>query len=68
MVKTSMKKKTPLVSVLINNYNNEKFCKKAVNSILKQSYNKIEIIFFDDYSEDHSLDRIKEIKKKRLKS
>ena len=67
MVKTSMKKKTPLVSVLINNYNKEKFCKKAVKSILNQSYNKIEIIFFDDYSEDHSLDRIKEIKKKKIK-
>ena len=59
-----MKNKIPLVSVLINNYNKEKFCKKAVNSILNQNYDNIEIIFYDDYSEDHSLDRIKEIKKK----
>jgi glycosyltransferase involved in cell wall biosynthesis len=59
-----MKNKIPLVSVLINNYNKEKFCKKAVNSILNQNYDNIEIIFYDDYSEDRSLDQIKEIKKK----
>ena len=40
-----MKKRIPLVSVLINNYNKEKFCFKAVKSVLKQSYHKVEIIF-----------------------
>ncbi len=62
-----MNKKLPLVSVLINNYNKEKFCFKAVKSILKQSYHKIEIIFFDDSSEDRSLDIIKKIKNNKIK-
>ena len=56
-----MKKRIPLVSVLINNYNKEKFCFKAVKSVLKQSYHKVEIIFFDDFSEDQSLSKIKKI-------
>ena len=62
-----MKKKFPLVSVLINNYNKEKFCVRAVKSILKQSYDKIEIIFYDDLSNDSSLDKIKKIKNNKLK-
>ena len=62
-----MKKKAPLVSVLINNYNKEKFCLKAVKSILNQSYHKVEIIFFDDYSKDRSLEKIKKIKNNKIK-
>ena len=62
-----MKKRIPLVSVLINNYNKEKFCFKAVKSVLKQSYHKVEIIFFDDFSEDQSLSKIKKIKNNKIK-
>ncbi len=62
-----MKKKAPLVSVLINNYNKEKFCLKAVKSILDQSYHKVEIIFFDDFSKDRSLEKIKKIKNNKIK-
>ena len=62
-----MKKKPPLVSVLINNFNKEKFCLKAVKSILNQSYHKVEIIFFDDYSKDRSLEKIKKIKNNKIK-
>ena len=57
-----MKLKSPLVSILINNYNNEKYCVKAIQSALKQNYNRIEIIFYDDYSSDNSLDKVKRIK------
>ena len=53
----------PLVSILINNYNKEKFCVKAVSSVLKQNYKKIEIIFFDDGSTDSSVKRINKIRK-----
>ncbi len=62
-----MKLKNPLVSVLINNYNNEKYCIKAIKSVLKQDYNKIEIIFYDDFSNDHSLINVKKIKNKKLR-
>ena len=59
-----MSKSGPLVSILINNYNKEKFCEKAVKSVLKQNYKKIEIIFFDDKSTDNSLKKINDYKKK----
>ena len=55
----------PLVSVLINNYNKEKFCERAVRSAINQNYKKIEIIFYDDGSSDSSLNRIKRIKKRK---
>ena len=54
----------PLVTVLINNYNKEKYCYKAVKSVLDQSYKKIEIIFFDDGSQDASLEKINQYRKK----
>ena len=63
-IKKIMIKKSPLVSILINNYNKEYFCVKAVKSIINQNYNNIEIIFYDDNSSDFSINRIKEFKKK----
>ena len=62
-----MKKKHPLVSVLINNYNKGNYCVKAVSSILQQSYKNIEIIFEDDFSGDYSLDKIKKIRSNKIK-
>ena len=41
-----------LVSIIIVCYNGEKFIKRSIQSILKQTYNKIEIIFVNDGSED----------------
>ena len=37
----------PKVSILVANYNNEKFLKRAINSLLNQSYKNIEIIVDD---------------------
>ena len=48
----------PLVSVLINNFNKENFCEKAVRSAIDQDYNKTEVIFYDDNSSDLSLSLI----------
>ena len=53
-----MKKQNTLVSILIINYNNEKFVSRAVNSCLIQSYNNIEILIHDDNSEDKSINEI----------
>ena len=61
------KKNNPLVSVLVNNYNNQKYCVKAVKSVLDQSYNNIEIIFYDDFSDDLSLNKIIELKNDKIK-
>ena len=62
-------------SVIIANYNNAKYLIDCFNSILKQTYNNIEIIFIDDSSTDTSLevyekykDRIKRVKKKTPKT
>jgi glycosyltransferase involved in cell wall biosynthesis len=61
------KKNNPLVSVLINNYNNQKYCVQAVQSVLDQNYNNIEIIFYDDFSDDLSLNKIIELKNDKIR-
>tara|TARA_B100000795_G_C22795693_1_gene439235 strand:- start:1252 stop:2073 length:822 start_codon:yes stop_codon:yes gene_type:complete len=57
-------KKFPLVSILINNYNKENFCVKAVKSAIEQDYKNLEVIFYDDNSSDSSINRIEKLKKK----
>ena len=42
----------PLVSILTPCYNGEKFISNYVNSIFKQDYSNIEVIFVDDGSND----------------
>ena len=49
-----MSTNNPLVSILIANYNNEKFLSRSINSCLNQSYTNFEIIIFDDKSTDNS--------------
>ena len=56
----------PLVSVLIANYNNEIFIPECINSIRKQTYKNIEIIFFDDYSKDNSIEKIKNFEEVKI--
>lgn len=60
-----MIKKKPLVSILINNFNKENFCEKAVKSAMNQNYKKLEVIFYDDNSSDQSLNKIVALKKKK---
>ena len=52
------------VSILVVNYNNAKFIKKCINSLISQNYPFIEIIFLDDGSTDDSLKKIKLFKNK----
>lgn len=44
----------PLVSVVMNCYNCEKYLKEAINSVYAQTYSNWEIIFIDDFSSDSS--------------
>ena len=48
-------KKNPKVTVLIANYNNQKFIDDCIKSLKKQSYKNIEIIFHVDWSGDDSI-------------
>lgn len=45
----------PKVSVIIANYNSEKFISDAISSILNQTYKDFELIIVDDKSTDNSL-------------
>lgn len=44
----------PLVSVIIPNYNHEKFLKKRLESVFNQNYSNFEVILLDDCSADNS--------------
>ena len=46
--------KTPLVSILMNCRNGEKYLKEAIESIISQTYQNWEIIFWDNDSRDNS--------------
>jgi glycosyltransferase involved in cell wall biosynthesis len=60
-------KSYPLVSVIMNCYNGEKYLADALKSILKQSYKNFEVIFWDNQSKDNSANIYKSFKDKRLK-
>ena len=47
-----------LVSVVVTNYNNEKYIEECLNSLISQSYENIEIIIVDDCSTDNSVNLI----------
>jgi hypothetical protein len=49
----------PLVSIIIPTYNRERFVTKAIDSVLKQSYGKFEIIVVDDGSTDDTREAVK---------
>ena len=59
--------KNPLISVIINCYNGEKYLKEAINSVLKQTYKNWEIIFWDNQSSDKTASILKSYKDKRIK-
>lgn len=46
---------SPLVSIIIINFNGRKWLKNLFNSIIKQTYKKLEIIFVDNASNDDCL-------------
>lgn len=52
----------PLVSVLCLCFNHEKFVKKAIESVLQQTYENIEILIIDDASTDGSWKQIVQLK------
>lgn len=53
----------PLVSVIVPNYNHEKFLKKRLDSVFGQTYKNIEVILLDDCSDDNSLEILNKYRK-----
>lgn len=49
-----MKEKEPLVSVIVPVYNVEKYLRRCLDSVINQTYKKLEIILVDDGSTDRS--------------
>ncbi len=49
------------VSIIIPNYNGEKYINKCLKSVIEQNYKNKEIIIIDDGSTDKSIQRINEI-------
>jgi glycosyltransferase involved in cell wall biosynthesis len=59
--------KNPLVSVIINCYNGEKYLSEALESVLNQSYENLEIIFWDNQSTDSSKSIVESANDARIK-
>ena len=57
----------PLISVIINCHNGEKYLSKCIKSILAQTYKNWEIVFWDNCSTDNSKKIIKNFKDTRIK-
>ena len=57
----------PLVSIVMNCFNGEKFLKRALKSIINQRYYNWELIFWDNLSTDQSKNIFLSFDDKRLK-
>ena len=47
-------KNSPIVSIIMNCHNGEKYLEESLQSVLNQSYRNWELIFFDNASTDKS--------------
>ena len=57
----------PLISIIINCFNGEKYLNEALLSVLNQSYNNWEVIFWNNKSTDSSANIYKSYKDKRFR-
>ena len=56
-----------LVSIIMPNYNSEKYIEATLNSVLAQTYTNWELLFVDDCSSDNSVDLVKKYNDARIK-
>lgn len=56
----------PKVSVVMPNYNGEKYLKESIESVLNQTYNDFEFLIIDDASTDSSKDIIESFNDSRI--
>lgn len=57
----------PLVSIIIPNYNKEKYIEKCIKNVFNQTYDNFELIIIDDASTDKSLEIIEKFKTNKIK-
>ena len=60
-------KDKPLVSVIMNCFNGEKYLSEAIESVITQKYENWELIFWDNQSSDRSKEIFNTYDDKRLK-
>ena len=56
----------PLISIIINCFNGEKYLSNAIESVINQTYKNWEIIFWDNCSTDKSAEIFNNYKDERL--
>ena len=61
-----MSSNNELITVYIPTYNRLKFLKRAVDSVLSQSYQNFELIIIDDYSQDKTVEYLKKLSSKSV--
>ena len=57
----------PLVSIIMNCHNGEKYLHDALDSIIQQTYKNWEVIFWDNLSKDESKNIVKDFDDRRIK-
>ncbi len=57
----------PLVSIVVNSHNGANYVRGCINSILNQTYNNYEIIFYDNKSDDNTKKIINNFNNKKIK-
>ena len=60
------KKKFQKISILITNFNKEKYIVKSIESVVNQNYSNFEIVVFDDCSTDNSINILKNFEKLKI--
>lgn len=56
----------PLVSVIINCYNGEKYLRETIDSVINQTYKNWEIVFWDNQSTDSSREIVESYKSNKI--
>ena len=57
----------PVVSIIMNCHNGQKFLSEAIQSVINQSFRNWELVFYDNFSKDKSYNILKKFNDKRIK-